>query len=548
MTVIPPLSRTMIRAVPWVLGLALTTGTAWASRPAKPRPDSHRPSAEPTEDPPTATVNAPLGGLPPVPDAPPDAEPLGPADAVREAIGTGDLALAQTLLDDEAAWRDAAPDAVALRPALQSLVDAGPPNGAVVGMLLPTEGRYAGVAAMLRTAFEGGLGEALEARVRVVVSDAGETADAAVQALDALCATERPSLVLGPLLTDQADAVAARAEALGVPLLSMTGAVDPSPTGRWAFDGWLSADQQIHALLEHVFTETEARAFAVIAPDNEYGRHAAEVFASGVLARGGTVAEQALYPPDLTDFRAFAAEVVGRDEMPPPPKPRPGEPPSDVKGPPLLRVDAVFVPDSARRVPLVAAGLAHEEFAVGSFEPHDVPPARMLGLSGWNDASLIASGGPYLAGGLFTDVFIPPPPAGYTWKPLAPWPAFVDRQRDVTGRTPRPMEALAWDLGVWTAAIVGSDATRVSVRDALAEGPGPASASGSTDAPTAPEGTPSGPTVTGLSGFSQADRTAQRPIRILSVRADGFAVVLPAPPVDAAPSDEAGDARPPEDP
>ena len=435
------------------------------------------------------------------------AAPATALDRAREALAAGDPGRAidaarASLADPEAAADHATASLLA------DLASAGPPRGDVVGVLLPLTGRYGGVGPMLHDAIARGFRSA-GGRGRVVVVDAGETAASAQNALLTLLRTERPGLVVGPLIAEQLPDIAARCEALGVPLLAMTSRADLPDGGRWTFHAWLTAEQQIAALVDHLMGDEGASRFAIVGPDTPYGRGGADAFAAEVTARGGTIVERALYPDDLTDFRALAADVVGRDEMPPPPKPKPGEPPSDVKGPPLLTVDVVFIPDSARRVPLVAAALAFEELALGNFKPHDVPAARLAGLSGWNRPELIASGGPYLVGARFTDVFIPPPPTGYTWRPIDGWSAFVDTFRADAERTPTPMDALAWDVGVLAADAVAPGRTRDAVRAALIDGAPP-------------------PTVTAVGAVDPDSRTAHRAIRVISVRPDGFVPILPA--------------------
>src|SRR5581483_11811570 len=77
-----------------------------------------------------------------------------------------------------------------------------------------------------------------------------------------------------------------------------------------------------------------ARTFAELGPDNAAGRRLAEAFRRAVTAAGGRVVVQASYPPTASSFSAAVA--------------------------PLRRAtfDAVFVPDDADRLELVAPALA----------------------------------------------------------------------------------------------------------------------------------------------------------------------------------------------
>ena len=61
------------------------------------------------------------------------------------------------------------------------------------------------------------------------------------------------------------------------------------------------------------------------------------------------------------------------------------------------------------RVPLACAALAYEEFPMGDFQPiPDNPAIPLLGLSGWNQAKLTQSGGPYVRGSRFVDIYAMP--------------------------------------------------------------------------------------------------------------------------------------------
>lgn len=474
---------------------------ALAVRPPAPQPDTDSLAAG---EPGTLAPVVPLPAqLPEVPD--------DPLDAVRERLSRNDVEGARQILSElDPVTRETSP-------LLRDLVDAGPTQGDVVGLLIPSEGRWGGVGRMLREAFLHGVEASAESeparRPRVVAIEVGEDATSARAATVQLLREHRPGLLVGPIVRDQVEPLRDLAEQAGVPLLGMHGALSPDPQSRWIFDGWLSTEQQIRALVDHLFESGEARRFAALGPESDFARRAIDTFAEQVEARGGELVERRLYPEDTTDFRDFASAFVGRDRMPPPPRPKPGEKPSKVKGPPLLQVDAVFIADGARRAPLVAAGLAHEELAMGKFTPHDQPPARLVGLSQWNDASLLASGGAYFHGAWFTDVFVPRPPSGYTWRPEPGWHDFVESFRATYDRNPRPLEAMAWDLGRVAAQVAKPGASRDQIRVQL------------TDAEITG-------TLTGLTGFRPEDQSARRPIRIVEVQPDGFALVPPPEPAD----------------
>jgi branched-chain amino acid transport system substrate-binding protein len=431
---------------------------------------------------------------PRVPEPEPDPEPVAVdaatlLTAAREALAEGDRARAKELADKVLG---ASPDddqrsgaEIVLRTA-----DAVA-TSRKVGVLLPTSGKYASVGSQLREAIEDGWSQVSSSHELLFV-DSGATPASAVAALDDLVMKEGVVAVLGPLLTVESDAVAKHAEELAVPLASMSQALEDAGSYDWVFQAWLTPEQQVDALLDHAMTRSGMASFAIFAPDNDFGRHAAELFRDGVAERSGEIKVEIFYEAKGNDMSG-AARKLGR---------------TGVEGKPLVDFDAIFLPDKGRRVPLAAAGLAYEEFPVGTFDPAGRGSIPLLGLSSWNDASLVASGGTYTRNALFTDVYVPPPSGGgLEWYPTQAWRDFTERLRDKTGRTPAPLEALASDAARVVALAAASNPTsRLAFRRALLD-----------VSPTT--------SVTGIVGFDEESHEVRRALRVLSVQRNGFVPV-----------------------
>lgn len=360
-----------------------------------------------------------------------------------------------------------------------------------VGTLLPLSGRFASVGAQIREALDVGWSEG-GGPAPLVHADSGGTAGSAVAALRRLVEVERVGAVLGPLLSDEAEAVAAEADRLGVPLIVLSqGAEDPTRWS-WVLQGWLTPSQQIGTLLDETFGARGWTRYAILAPANDYGRRASALFRDAVVARGGTVAVDLTYPPEATTLSEPAKALA----------PRPGP-----SAPPVIAYDAVFVPDKARQIPLVTAALAVEDVPIGGYKPFDDGPVRLLGLSAWNAWDLVAAGGTYVTGALFTDVFVPPPDSGYSWQPADGWAPFVTLYRQATGRAPSPAEALAVEASAIVAvAARARPATPEAFRDALL---------------AAQRAAP----VTGATHFDPTTRRLQHRVQVISVSRSGLAPV-----------------------
>lgn len=426
----------------------------------------------------------------------------GPLDGPRGAQALEAARAARDRGDLEAVRRHAraaqgaadpalAAEAASLLAGAEAQVDPG-----VVGVLLPLEGRYGAVGKQVSQALQFGW-SAGGGPAKLVVVDSGASPASAVAALETLVSTRRPLAVLGPLLSDEAPAVAEAADRLGVPLVSLSQALDTPRDHVWVAQAWTTLADQVDALLDHTMAgEDGMRRFAVFAPQSGYGDEAVSRFEAGVVARGGEIVASVRYDPASTEHLAAARALSGKSAG------------ADEDTPPAITVDAVFLPDGASRVPLAAAALAYENFAIGAYRPQQGSrPVPLLGLSAWNSPDLVHNGGMYLRKGLFPDVFVPPPGRGLSWYTADGWKDFVEAWRAEQERAPTALEVLAADAAnVLAQALRGGPTDRIAAWHALVE--------------VAPSGT-----VSGVSGFDPDTRRFERSLRILSVRHDGFAPV-----------------------
>jgi ABC-type branched-subunit amino acid transport system substrate-binding protein len=261
----------------------------------------------------------------------------------------------------------------------------------------------------------------------------------------------------------------------------------------------VTPNDQVEGLVAHVMDQGGLKAFAVFAPDNNYGHTATDAFRAAVEEREGQVTVVEFYDPQATDLIPFAEKLGRKDyearwrefrDLKEEAEERGGNP-DRVVLPPIIDFEALFLPDNASRVPIAAAALAYEEFPLGEFQTtKDGDTLPMLGLSGWNNPALLAQGGPYVRGALFTDAF---------WPDDVHAQAFVEAYQAAFGKAPSAMEAITVDAGrLLAGATQGRPQSRPEFREAL----------------LALEG---GVAITGATGFEPQRRSALRRIRILTV-------------------------------
>lgn len=364
-----------------------------------------------------------------------------------------------------------APNAAALH---RRAAAGDPATAGRVGVLLPLSGEYAVPGSHLKEAISlanDAEGSPLDLQF---VDTAGDPAKATA-ALDDLLLKKGCVAFIGPLLKPEVQAVSDAAERYEVPLIGLSQSANPatvrgggSADSAYVFNGALTVDQQVSALLDEAMTRRALQNFAVLYPKNSYGENAKDIFVASVTARGGTAKHVVSYDPEAKSFLDVARLLGQQDD-----KARAGElyrlrraaeaagqDPSKVTVPPVIEFQAIFIPDNPRRSSLVASALAFEEYPIGTFRPHrDDVPVLLLGLNGWNSPDLVAVGSRYLYGALFVDAFTEDDPAAG---------AFIDRFQGALDRKPMVLEATAYDTTRLVAeAVQQGGADRAAVRDAL---------------------------------------------------------------------------------
>ncbi|MBK9037418.1 MAG: penicillin-binding protein activator [Myxococcales bacterium] len=340
------------------------------------------------------------------------------------------------------------PDAGAPAPTIAP--DAGVPAPVIatdtIAVLLPLSGPHAAIGDELRAAIE--LAPDDGAR-RLVLDTAGDPARAAAVVDEAVAAGALA--ILGPVGVREAEAAAARAVELRVPIALL------SPT-----DGELRA-RGLFRLVDS--PEGEARAAAafaaelgvatvgVLAPDDEVGAAAAEAFAATAATVGLTVTARGAYAPDGKTLEADVKAFLGLD-----PKTNPRLAAhlrrAGRRGWQTFSPDVPFallyVPDRYERAALVASFLPYLGVEVHSEDFPDLDAlarkhggrlpqvVQLLGSAAWNHPSLITRGGPAVEGALILEPC-----------PLALGAAaatdFVDAFRARRRRDPSPAAAAALD-------------------------------------------------------------------------------------------------------
>ena len=324
--------------------------------------------------------------------------------------------------------------------------------------------------------------------IRVVAKDTRGEPDGAADAVAQLSA-EGAVAIVGGVTNAEALRAAAAAQQAGVPLLSLS-KVDGIAEGRpYVFRLMLTASAQAQALADLAVERRGLRRVVVLYPEIPYGTELRTAFGVEVEARGGTISRAVGYEPDRANFAPMAKELVGRSqveqradwrevqkaivkEVTDPYRRAKALEKARKELPPIIEFDAVFVPDFARSVTLLAPALAVED-VVTACDPHEieriqkvspwtVKPVLLLGGNGWDDPAVVEKAGKYVECAIFVDGF-------FAGSERIETKRFVLAFQQAHARVPSILEASAHDAARMIATAMGRGVTgRKEMRDALA--------------------------------------------------------------------------------
>ncbi len=319
-----------------------------------------------------------------------------------------------------------------------------------IGALLPLKGSYArfgeralkGILLAAEVFGDGG------ASVEVHARDVGASPANAEEAVMLLAGNSKVMGLVGPLLSSTAPRVAKRAERERLPVITLSQKEALPSTGPYVFRNFLTISNQARTLASYSYEILGQRNFAVLYPDNSYGREFAKFFAEEVMSLGGQVVGVKSYNEGQVDFaheltELFAIEVVERMEG----RRRIREYTAGIE------VDALLIPDNYNIIGQVAPYLAF----------YNIKDITLLGSSVWNSPELIKLAGEYVEGSIFVDGFF----AGSGNEETAD---FVLRFRELYGYEPGLLEAESYDAAmILIRSLQRGWLTRRDVRDSLSE-------------------------------------------------------------------------------
>ena len=323
-----------------------------------------------------------------------------------------------------------------------------------IGCVLPLTGRYAaaGNRALDAIILAAGVFDPLvKSPFKLIIEDSKSQPEGAKAAVTKLAAQDGVICILGPVGDMEALDAAGEAQKLRIPIITLTQKEGITDIGDYVFRSYMTNSMQIGALVKYAIEDMDLTRFAVLYPDDHYGREMVKLFREEVRRQGGEIRKVKSYDKTQTDFGDEIKEMIGLKGVSSKAKEKTGTK-DDNK--PDIDFDALFIPDSPGSIRMIAPQLAFYDIFISG--------VKLLGTSFWNSPDLLKTDSDQLEGAVFTD--------GFCLNSFYPETNdFIDIFYANYSREPDVMEALVYDAaGIIVKAIKEYDAeTREQFRDSL---------------------------------------------------------------------------------
>ena len=349
-----------------------------------------------------------------------------------------------------------------------------------IGCLLPLTGPYKNFGQRALKGIELALNQffyrSLQPAVKIIIKDTEANPDKAAKAVNELF-DEHVAAIIGPIFTAEAAALVAQEK--GIPIITITQKNNISDTGDYVFRNFFTPEMQVHALVSYAINELGLADFAILYPDDNYGKTFMNLFWDELMAYNGRVVGLESYNVDHTDFADPIKKLVGLYY----------EVPEDLKAADTLTTDyeenikkeeeeikdeninaekkdsekeqepeaivdfdAVFIPDAPERAGLIIPQLKF----------YDVNDVYLLGTNLWHSDSLIKMAKNYVQKAIMPDIF-------FAESSLKQVVDFVDIFEKTFGEKPGFIEAISYDTAIMLFEIVSRPDVRYksSIKRAL---------------------------------------------------------------------------------
>jgi ABC-type branched-subunit amino acid transport system substrate-binding protein/predicted negative regulator of RcsB-dependent stress response len=332
-----------------------------------------------------------------------------------------------------------------------------------IGCLLPLSGAYEiygnGALKGIQLAFNQFNARNPQPSIKIIVKDTASDPVKAAVAVKELF-EENVAAIIGPVVTS--GSAAREAQNYGIPIITLTQKENIPEIGEYVFRNFITPGMQVKALVSYAVKELGLKTFAILYPDEKYGKTFMNIFWDEVIAHEGKVVGVESYRPDGTDFADPIKKLVGLYYEVPEELKNIDETANEDKtdkattenivetllspldeaseswnlkedeGPEaVVDFDAVFIPDAPKKSGLIIPQLAF----------YDVKDTFLLGTNLWHSDTLIDMTFKHAQGAIMPDGFF----AESRSKNVK---QFVDSYNEIFHQKPGFIEAAAYDTAL----------------------------------------------------------------------------------------------------
>ncbi|MFQ5454956.1 MAG: ABC transporter substrate-binding protein [Nitrospirota bacterium] len=307
-------------------------------------------------------------------------------------------------------------------------------NRFLIGILLPLTGKVSTFSGNMLKGIELAFDEFKEILPEefagLVIKDYGDKNIKLIYEMQELINRYSPIAIIGPALSKEVKIIASRAENAKTPTITPSATASDLPMiGKYIFRDSLTNKLQGRFMAEYAVNRLGLKRFAILYPDDLYGKDLMRIFANEINILGGEIIASQSYPPEVTDFRREIIRIknadIKRQERDNPVIDKEIEEEKEY----IPGFDAVFLPGDYNKVGLIAPQL----------EFFDIKGVSLLGTNGWDSKELIKLGGRFIEGAIFVDGFFLDSSDPEVVK-------FVDRYRTKYQNDPDIFAAQAYDV------------------------------------------------------------------------------------------------------
>lgn len=321
-------------------------------------------------------------------------------------------------------------------------------NHNTVGAILPLSGplKKIGYKTLMGLQLGMGIYGPNKSNLKLAVIDSESDPAVARRAVERLVIEDHVIALVGSLSSKAAKSVAMKSQELQVPSITLSQKAKLTNMGDYIFRNSLTSEMQVKKLVQTAVNEAGLKRFAILYPNDSYGKEFAKLFWEEVEAMGADIRGAQSYAPNETDFRVSIQKLVGTYFK----EDRKKEYSMRVKDwksqqtrltsrndiprdllPPVVDFEAIFIPDRVKILGQIAPMLAY----------NDVNNVTLIGTNLWNTVNLKKRTGKSLSHPIFVDSFL-------TTDPFFKNSSFFKTFHNTFDENPADFEVQAYDVGV----------------------------------------------------------------------------------------------------